>query len=347
MASFNEKNGKVHVRIFRKGEAPVCKSFLLKRDAQAWARQTESDIQSGRYQSNSVVKALTLAEGLTRYASEVSPSKKGGIQEAYLVRRIAREDHKALALPMPEVSGQAIASLRDQWTGQGLAPASVRQRLAMVSHCFEIAIKEWSIPCINPVRLIRKPKVDNARSRRFAEGELDAVLFATDSHELAPAVKIALASAMRLSEIAGLHWKDVDQVGRVIFLRDTKNGASRSVPLSPDALAVLSAMPRRIDGRLFSVTSGSLSQAWTRAVSRARKVYVDECKASGAMVSPAYLVDLHFHDLRHEATSRLFERGDLNVVEVASVTGHKTLQMLSRYSHMSASRIAEKFAAKN
>jgi integrase len=140
---------------------------------------------------------------------------------------------------------------------------------------------------------------------------------------------LAIETAMRLGELLALEWKHVDLERRVAFLPHTKNGHSRSVPLSPIAVELLASWPRSLTGRVFPQWSrpDSVETVWRRAVQRAG------------------LEDLHFHDLRHEATSRLFERG-LNVMEVAAITGHKTLQMLRRYTHLRAENLAERLMDK-
>jgi integrase len=81
--------------------------------------------------------------------------------------------------------------------------------------------------------------------------------------------------------------------------------------------------------------------AWRRAVSRARAVYEEECQSKGENPDQSFLVNLTFHDLRHEATSRFFEKG-FNPMEVSTITGHKTLQMLKRYTHLKAEDLAER-----
>ncbi len=103
----------------------------------------------------------------------------------------------------------------------------------------------------------------------------------------------------------------------------TKNGEPRTVPLSSRAVAVLEALPRSVDGRVFPTTAAALKKAWERAVARAG------------------IEDLHFHDLRHEATSRLAERVP-NVIELAAITEHKDLRMLKRYYHLRAEGLARK-----
>jgi integrase len=340
VANITERNGKFHVRVYRK-EGAVCKSFHLKKDALAWARQTEADIQAGRWRPAGANDGMSLRAALTRYSQEITAAKKGAAQETCVINAIMRDECTARTLV--SVKPADIAVLRDKWLKQ-LAPATVRRRLAIISHCFEIARKEWSINVINPVLSIRKPTVFNGRNRRLQAGELEAVLAGSESAELAPVAWLAVETAMRLSEIVGLRWADVNLAMRTVTLHDTKNGSGRIVPLSPAAIAIFEGLPRRIDGAVFGVTGPSISQAWARAVERAGNAYRKECIDTCTESKQGYLTDLHFHDLRHEATSRLFERGVLGTMEVASITGHKTLQMLSRYTHMNAALLAAKLA---
>jgi len=120
----------------------------------------------------------------------------------------------------------------------------------------------------------------------------------------------------------GLQWSDVDLKKRTAHLPTTKNGEARTVPLSSRSVTVLDALPRNLDGRVFGTTYEGIHQAFVRA-----------CKRAG-------IDDLRFHDLRHEATSRFFEKG-LNPMQVSAVTGHKTLQMLKRYTHLKAEDLAK------
>ena len=139
---------------------------------------------------------------------------------------------------------------------------------------------------------------------------------------------------MRLSEIVTLRWERVDLRTRTLELVDIKNGYGRVVPLSTRAVGVLSALRgdivRRLDGRVFAISPHSTTVAFRRAASRLRQMF-------GGSVG----VDLHFQDLRHEAVSRLFERG-LSVVEVAAISGHRSIQMLHRYCHMNARALTAK-----
>lgn len=225
--------------------------------------------------------------------------------------------------PWPLSGGADIAAYRDK-RGHYVAAATVGRELAVISHIFNVARKEWGMESLsNPVEAVRKPKLPKSRDRRLEPGELDRLLEATESLELGTIVLLAVETAMRRSEIAGLLRKNVNLLKRTLILTDTKNGESRTVPLSSRAVELLSSMPTRISGRVFGMAPDSITQAFDRA-----------CEHAG-------IDDLRFHDLRHEAASRLFEKG-LNPMEVASITGHKTLQMLKRYTHLRAEDLAKK-----
>ena len=148
---------------------------------------------------------------------------------------------------------------------------------------------------------------------------------------LGSVVRLALETAARLGELHKLTRKDIDLQRRTAYIRDAKNGESRLLPLSSVAIVVLQEIPRSDDGRLFPVSDESIKSSFHDAVVRARAAYV---RCNGDPESNV-LVDLRFHDLRHEAVSRLFELG-LNPMEVASISGHKTLSMLQRYTHLRA-----------
>jgi integrase len=193
---------------------------------------------------------------------------------------------------------------------------------------------------VNPVSQIRKPKLPKGRDRRLLPGELDRIVSASESPVLSSIVQFALETAMRRSEIAGMTWGQVDLKRRTVTLLETKNGEKRIVPLSSEAVRILAGLPRRIDGNVWGMASDSITQAFIRAVSRAQKAYEKSFEEKRENPDPLFLVDLTFHDLRHEATSRFFEKG-LNPMQVAAITGHKTLQMLKRYTHLKAEDLAE------
>lgn len=303
-------------------------------------------MDAGIYVDRSEAEATTLHDALSRYLRDVTPRKKSARREtdrilAWQARPLARRMLAALR-------GADFAKYRDDLRAQGLAENTIRLDLALISHLFEVARKEWGMTGLgNPVRDIRMPAGSKERDRRLLPGEWERLTAALDqcrNASIRPVAEFALATAMRQSEILGLDWSRIDLERRTAYIPDTKNGTSRTVPLSPAALAILRALPRSLDGRVFRVSQDSLTHSFSDAVARARRHYEQECKESRVPADPRLLLDLRFHDLRHEATSRLFEHG-LNLMEVAAITGHKTLGMLRRYTHLKAEDLARKLAA--
>ena len=338
MATFQKRSGSWRAIITKRGFPRVTRTFDTKSDAEAWASVAESEMVRGVFVSRKEAENTTLSEAMDRYEREIVIEKKGAVQEKSRVRiwKNSNLANKSLAA----IQGKDIAAYRDARLKE-VGPNTVRLELALLSHLFTIAVKEWSMGgLVNPVQQVRKPKPPEGRDRRLKPGEIDKIIAATESPVLGDLTRVAIETAMRQEELAGMTWDLVDLKKRTITLPDTKNGTRRLVPLSPEAVRILSTLPRRIDGKVWGVTPHAISVAWRRAVRRARAAYEKECEEKGEKPDPAFLVDLTFHDLRHEATSRFFEKG-LNPMQVAAITGHKTLQMLKRYTHLKAEDLAE------
>jgi integrase len=200
---------------------------------------------------------------------------------------------------------------------------------------FEQCRKEWGFAVGNPVKQIRMPKPGKPRQRRLETGEEDALLQAcreSGANYLHTFVILAIETGMRFGELAGVTWANLNLEKRTIYLPDTKNGSPRTVPLSTRALNAIQTQPRSIDGRLFSAKPGSIRSAFLIALTKGQATQPD---------SKSFLRELRFHDLRHEAVTRLFEKG-LNPIEVGMVSGHKTLSMLQRYTHLRSEELVAK-----
>lgn len=275
---------------------------------------------------------VTLREALETYRARISILKKGYAQEKYRIDQVIRSflGDKVVRL----ISSVDIASYRDQRltetnprTKKPLSPATVRLELSLLSNLFDIARIEWGYCDGNPVKNVRKPKTPPGRERRLTPREERQILRYCHSHqnkELYSIVVLALESAMRQGEILGLRWENINLKARVAHLPDTKNGTRRDVPLSLTARDALVRLGVQTRGEVFSYTSNGIKSTWR------------------FMLMRLGISDLHFHDLRHEAVSRLFELGSLDVMEVAAISGHKSLSMLKRYTHLKAQRLVRK-----
>jgi len=338
MATFRKRSGSWQALVKKKGFGQIARTFDTKAAAEAWAKITESELVRGVFVSRKEAENTTLSEALDRYEKEVSSSKKGNRREK--ARISIWKNHPLAKRVLASIRGNDMASYRDERMKAGYASNTIRLELAIISHLFEIARKEWGMEGLaNPVKAIRMPSPPAGRDRRLQPGELEKLLeFSSD--ELSQAIRFALETAMRRGEIAGMTWDMVDLKKRTVTLPETKNGEKRIVPLSTEAVRILSGLVRSLDGEVWGMEPDSITHAFLRAVARARAAYEKECGEKGTTPDPAFLVGLTFHDLRHEATSRLFEKG-LNPMQVAAITGHKTLQMLKRYTHLKAEDLAE------
>ena len=308
----------------RKGHPSQTKTFRAKKEAEAWARSIESEMDRGVWRDRSEAEGTTLKECLDRYSQEIIPTKKGdGRRELGFLRQW--QARSIACRFMAAIDGQDVAASIQEMEAEGKSANTIRLHLALLSHLFELARKEWRMASlINPVELVRKPKLPKGRERRLVDDEEARLLAACQSvnPELSAIVRFATETAMRQGEIIGMTWAMIDLRRRVVRLPDTKNGLARDVPLSSAAEQVLSALPRRMDGKVWAYTQDGMRASWRRALAQAG------------------IDGLTFHDLRHEATSRMFEK-NLNPMQVAAITGHKTLQMLKRYTHLRAEDLAK------
>ena len=328
MATFRKRNDKWQARVQRTGQSSIAKSFNSKADAVKWSRNVESQLDLGTLAPKQTMPRLRSM--LERYAAEVTPTKKGESQERYRAAQLMKT--KLADLFMDKITGEVVAKYRDQRLTQ-VSNNTVRLELAFLSVVFEQSRKEWGLAVSNPVRQIRMPKPGKPRTRRLEAGEEEALLAAcaaSGAHYLHSFVVLAVETGMRFGELVGVLCKHVDFHKRTIYLPDTKNGQARTVPLSTRALAAIQILPRSITGRLFTVKPGSIRSAFLIAVQKAK-----------AFSPEGMLQNLRFHDLRHEAVTRLFEKG-LNPIEVGMVSGHKTLSMLQRYTHLRSKELVHK-----
>ncbi|MEW6563536.1 MAG: site-specific integrase [Pseudomonadota bacterium] len=343
MATIIQRGDKWQAKIRRHGYPTKSKTFLKQRDAEAWARIQEAEMDRGVWRDRSSADATTFYALLDRYIKDVVPTKRGKEVETLRIKTLMKDDiakHKLSSL-----TPLVLAEWRDSRLSAGCVGATVRRELDIVSAVFNWARRELMIAVENPVSSIRRPPPSQWRDRRLEEGEEEKLMRALEDHPvegekkyrvgtrnkwLKPLVQFALETAMRRGEILSLTWDNVDLEKQIIFLPLTKNGSSRTVPLSKRAVEILADIKptsTMIDdestGRVFPVSVDSLKKAWERAVARAE------------------LTDLRFHDLRHEAASRMAEKLP-NVIELASVTGHRDVRMLSRYYHPKAEDLAKK-----
>jgi len=358
MATITERGpSQWRAQVRRRGHSAQSKTFETKAEAETWAKAVESEMDWSGWVRHGRANAATLIEALRRYEMEISRGKKGSVQEASVLK--VWMGMPLTRRPLASIRSVDIAKISDEWL-KDYKPATVLRRLAVLSHVFSVARKDWGIENLaNPVELLRKPEPDDARTRRLVadsvhntteenhspdrgahEGELDRVTSASESALLPSIVWLAVETAMRRAEIVSLRWEHVDLQHRVLHLAETKGGTARDVPLSARAVAVLQSLKDRrssakLDagpertGSVFDIRGDAVTRAFERAVRRARKLYEDECLNAKVTPDSRFLIDLRFQDLHHEAVSRLASMFPLH--ELTRITGHKDPRMLMRY----------------
>ncbi|WP_404933717.1 site-specific integrase [Nitratireductor sp. L15S-10] len=326
MATVRKRNEKWQVQVRRVGQQAVSKTFQKRSDALQWAREQEVLADKGALSvDTSILRRCTFGDLVDRYLSEITPQKKSAKAETYVLRALRK--HKVCRLSLRELDPSHFAKYRDERI-KTLSPTGLKREFVVLKHVLSIAQREWGIPLRqNPIANVRLDVADRRRDRRLGAGELDRLLEAfkfTRNRHLLPIALFALETAMRRGEILSMIWSDIDLVRALVTVPVAKNGYSRTIPLTVEALGILKSQ-KRVGDRVFPTTSNAVRLAWEKLVKRAG------------------IDDLHFHDLRHEAISRFFERG-LTVPEVASISGHRDIRMLLRYAHASSDVVQLKLA---
>ena len=374
------KNGSWQARIRRQGWPAQSKAFARKGDADAWARAVEREMDVGAFIQRDDAERTTFQDAADMYTREVLPRLRAQTQPRYMLARICEHFGRySLASISPAMLAEYRDTRLKAVSAQTVVHelGLITRVLKACQLDWGIALPQGI-----PTQAIRRPKVSNARERRLEGQEEALLLqaLAGKTYPLA-AVILAVETAARQSELASLQWADVDLVRRVARLRGPGGGVTKSgddyrdVPLSPRAIKTLETLPRKLkDPRVLPLSQNALRLSWDRALASARRRHlqarlvaqlavegIDGDKEVRALVykkrSPLprsvdlmaeleqtdkTLSDLHFHDLRHEATSRLADR--LQMHELMKVTGHKSSSMLSRYFHPRAEDLAAKLA---
>jgi len=348
MASIRKRTNKdgstsYRVDIRLKGFPPQRATFKRLTDAKSWATNTESAIKEGRYFKTTEARKHTLADAIDRYKKSVLPSKKDWKKQEALLDWWRQElGHHTLADTTPALIGEGRDKLLAGTTCRGTqrSPGTVVRYLAALSNVFTTAVNEWGWLEDSPMRKVKKPKEPRGRVRFLSEGpggEMERLTQAckgSDNPYLYTAFVLALSTGTRQGETMGLTWDDVDLNQGAIILHETKNGERRRVPLVGKALGLLKAHPRRIDtpllfpGKVKKNKPMDLRTPWETALKQAG------------------IENFHWHDLRHTTASYLAMNG-ASLAEIAEILGHKTLQMVKRYSHLSEAHTSGVIAAMN
>lgn len=374
-------SGTVEAIIRRKSlPGPISLTFGTMEEAEAYCNEAEALIDAGRIPA-ALLEYAKPKEARRDKPEPMAATIATTINEYVLGYAVKDGDVQWLGVMKNEVGHVSIGEVTVQWAlgivqgykAKALAPETIRHRVGALRRCLDWHVTLGKLP-INPLKLLPHryatyndterqaagqdaPEEDNARDRRLEPGEEERIMkvlrndpdyieslgvergIRPDSQEpMTLLFTLAIETAMRMREMFTLTLDQIDLDRKTVFLDRTKNGDKRQVPLSSVAIAALKPyggnahngsllFPLFWNGKLDKVTlrrcSSSLSGRWRTVANLAK------CK------------DLHFHDLRHEATSRIYERTTLTDVQIARITGHKTLETLKRYANLRASTLAD------
>ena len=337
MAHIRERNGRFTARVRKAGMA-VTKTFNTLAEAQYWANAIEGSTKPPKAPTEAPVEIVhtpyNVAEILIRYRDEVTPTKKSWRNEMQFINQLLR-DAEWVNAPLATVKLQVLKD----WVANRLltvSASSVSRQYDVVKSAVRFASRdwEWSVPTEMFMKVVIKKPPQSEKFRRPTKKTLENVFFAADQAQvkwLRPVIEFALETAMRRSEITRLAWYDVDIEKGVLRVADGKNGYDRTISLSPRAIELLEAqkadsgvlLTEVTHHTVWGITTNQLYMSWKRCKKRAG-------------------TDMRFHDFRHEAASRFFEQG-FTPIEVAQMTGHKTMSQVMRYSHADLNTIAKKW----
>jgi len=315
------QSGRWQSSVRKKGHKPTSKTFRTKASAEAWARTLETEIERGEAVSTHEAGKITVADLLDWY-EEQSRHKKGIHKE--------RSRYKILKKGLGEktLADLSPGDIVDFAKGRGVGSDTIRRDLSVLSSAIEamrtlrgVTLRDNA--AMTATRMMTSSRVLKRkvrRERRLSLGD-ELALLRECGRSMQLLIAFDLETAMRRGELAKMDWKHIDE--RSMLIPDDKTGKSTTIPLSLAAMQILDAVGREESGSVWGMRPDSITQAFNRACSRAS------------------IDDLRFHDLRHEATSRLFEAG-LSIEEVASITRHSDWRSLKIYTHPSIERIASK-----
>ena len=312
MATIRLRNSKYQVLVRMNGIS-ISKTFTKKTHAQKWAKSTEVAIESGQFTKDST---LTLKEALETYKlKRIFHDKRSYPHVNNAIKGLGN-------IRIDSLNSQHLVSYRNKRL-ETHSPQTVKHELSMILRSMKWMRDEEGYESIK-IPTVKIPKLPNGRDRRLNTDELQCLKIALNSTpEVQSIIELAIETGMRRSEIINLDWSHINLSSKTLHIPETKTNIPRTIPLTSRALQLLSKLPRSITGEVFYIKADSISQAFRRACRRAD------------------IDNLRFHDLRHEAISRFFEMG-LNVMEVASISGHRDLKMLQRYTHLRAEDLAKK-----
>lgn len=347
------------------------KTFKRLTDAKLWAQQTEAAIRKGEFQNVvSTARSKTLNDVIQRYRDDVLPHKAPSTQRAettYLAFWERELGKYALSYIEPQLISAKLRELGEAGDGRRKADdgeaakpvkaddgetakpvkAAPKSRKTLKHYRDTLALllkhaKQWGWTAINPIDGVNKiTKIRNERMRFLSDDERTALLAAckaSENEHLYPVVIFALSTGARKNEVLSLTFGDLDLKRGVAILRNTKNGDTRTVPIVTALQKLLATHMKQVESH-YEKLDHTPPAKWLFP-RRDGMAPIDIRTAWENARDAAGLVDFRFHDIRHSTASYLAMNG-ASLVEIAEVLGHRTLQMVRRYAHLSESHVKE------
>jgi len=335
MASIQKRGSSYRARITRQGKSTLCATFYSRLEALQWAKDIEAKLHLGIFEeiTPKVARNITFRQAAQHYMDTHSIHKKIVRCETSRLKILIKRWGD---LPIEQINKAAILKLRDDLLSLGRSGETINHYFNTLSKLFQMLVGDWDFNIANPIKGIKRMPPSPGRTKRVT-AEVEQMLFESCdalSLSLLPSIlTFAIETGMRRGEMMMMSWDDIDLANRKAYLHTTKNGEPRQVPLTKRAIATLEALERESSGKVFPMSYECLRSQFDRIKEDAKSKWFGNGK------NP--FEDLRFHDLRHEALSRLSDVG-LNVIELSHISGHKTLGMLKRYTHPSHEAIFAK-----
>lgn len=335
---------------FSHGDNRENRTFETRLQAEQWLAGVKAGEGKGRLSKTIDARDLTLADALNRRL-EICADQKSNVEQARQTQRLIDNFPELMGKRLYEIDEINVLGFIEE-REEVVANATINRELSLISNAFNRARSRMNcVGLVNPIGPTTWLKEAKGRDHRLAADEEELLLRLADQVEalthtpIGSIIRFAIGTAMRKSEIARMDWRHVNLDRGTVLIPDSKNGSPRTVPLWPSMRVQVRQQGPRVSGGVWAGIS-AISSAWYRlkriAIVEARMM-VSEGTAQSDL--PERLLDLRFHDLRHEATSRLIERTGWDNARVRAFTGHKTDAMLARYTHLRTASLASELAA--
>lgn len=304
--------------------------------ATEWAARKMIELKDTAQRNPNDLPRHTYKEAIAYYMEQVTPKKKGERWETLRFNKIMRDNPKLIETFLEDLKPIDFARYRDNRL-KVVEPTTVGREMELLSAVLQYSIRELGWLKTSPMSTVSRPKEPPPRNRRASDAELQAIIertgyqrdepVITKYHQIGWCILFALETAMRMSEITGMLWKNVFLEHQFVRLPDTKNGLTRDVPLSEEAERLLLQIKGLNDKRVLTLESASLSTLFRR------------------FRNEVGIKDLRFHDLRHEAATRMAQI-ITNPADLAKITGHTDINILvNTYYNPTPTEVAARLRA--